>query len=601
SVLPNFSSVLLRKEFVVPAGLVRAVIHISGLSEFELSVNGKKTGDYLLTPGWTDYKKTVLYDTYDITTQLKKGDNAIGIMLGNGMYNIQPDPVRYVKFLNTFGPLKAIAQLYLEFANGDVKVLGTDASWQAAPGPVTYSNMFGGEDFDANKAQPGWNNPHFKTTGKWEKAIVTSGPGGNLKGLSCAAPPVKVIERFKPVKVTRLKDNLWIYDFGQNASMMPALQAIGPKGSYIRMIPSELLGQDGLVDRRSATQDGVRPAWWQYTFAGNGVEVYNPKFFYQGARYLQVEMYRSPTNEILPEIVSLQDYAVYSSSTPIGEFSSSNELFNRIYKLVRWAQRSNMMSYMTDCPHREKLGWLEENHLNGPSLRYSFDMAPLFRKTMNDMADAQLPDGFVPNIAPEYFIAGSADLSNNFRNSPEWGSSFIIVPWQQYLFSGDISLLQRYYEKMKNYVAFLSSTAKDHIITTGLGDWYDIGPKPAWGSQLTPVSFTATAIYYYDNLIMYNVALRLGKENDAGYFKTSSEKIRTAFNKNFFNPATGLYATGSNTTCAMPLFFNLVEPQHRQKLSQSLVDSIRAHDNSFTSGELGYRFLLRALSDDGYS
>ncbi|MFC4210246.1 family 78 glycoside hydrolase catalytic domain [Pedobacter lithocola] len=599
--LPNYSSMALRKDFQVNKNLVRAVVFISGMSEFELSINGSKVGNDLLAPGWTEYKKTILYNTYDITNKLLSGTNAIGIILGNGMYNIQPDSIRYVKFLNAYGPLKAIAQLRLEYADGSVKTIGTDKTWKVSPGPITYSNMFGGEDYNANLEIAGWNKPNFKTGTKWTTALETEGPGGKLKGLSSAAPQVKVIETKKAVKVTRIKDNVWIYDFGQNASMMPKLTVTGKKGDYVRMIPSELLGTDGLVDRKSATQDGARPAWWQYTLKGGKQESWKPKFFYQGARYVQVELFSATKGNKLPTVIELEDLIVHSSSTPTGSFATSNQLFNQIYDLVRWAQRSNMQSLMTDCPHREKMGWLEENHLNGPSLRYNFDMSPLFRKTMSDMADAQLSNGFVPNIAPEYFIAGSSDLSNGFRNSTEWGSSFIIVPWQQYLFSGDISLLERYYDRMKSYVNFLASTAKNNIITTGLGDWYDIGPKPAWGSQLTPEPFTGTAIYYYDNLIMYNIAKQLGKDDDAADFKKSSDQIRKSFNDKFFNKETGLYATGSNTTSAMPLFLNIVEPQNRTKLFNSLVDSIRKNNNSFNSGEIGYRFLLRALADGGRS
>jgi len=599
--LPNFSSMILRREFPVKPGLLRAVIHVSGMSEYELSINGKKVGDYLITPGWTNYLKTILYDSYEVTKELQTGSNAIGIIMGNGMYNIQPDSVRYVKFLNSFGPLKAIAHLRLEYTDGSVQIIGTDRSWHVSPGPVTYSNMFGGEDYDANLEQPGWNKPSFKLNKQWTVALESSSPGGKLKGLSAASTPIKAIDTLKPIKIVKLKDNVWIYDCGQNASMMPRIIVNGSKGSYVRMIPSELLGTDGYVDRRSATQDGVRPAWWQYTLAGNGDEHWMPKFFYQGARYLQVELFPSSSNEQLPEIKLLEDIIVHSSSTPIGKFASSNDLFNRTYELVRWAQRSNMMSVMTDCPHREKMGWLEENHLNGPSLRYNFDMASLFRKNMNDMADAQLPNGFVPNIAPEYFIAGPPDLTNGFRNSPEWGSSFVIVPWQQYLFSGDISLLKRYYDKMKQYVAFLSGTAKNNIVTVGLGDWYDIGPKEPWGSQLTPVPFTATAIFYYDNWIMSRVADLLGKNEDAKYFLKASQDIRISFNKEFYKPELGQYATGSQTCNSMPIFLNLVEEQNRNKVLNAVVEDIRKRGNALTSGDVGYRFLLRALADEGRS
>jgi len=292
---------------------------------------------------------------------------------------------------------------------------------------------------------------------------------------------------------------------------------------------------------------------------------------------------------------------VHSSAEPIGRFQCSNELFNKIYGLVRWAQRSNMMTVLTDCPQREKMPWLEQYHLNGPSLRYNFDLANLFTKSMNDMADAQLANGLVPNIAPEYFHAGSDWKGNGFRNSPEWGSAFIIVPWQQYLFAGDITLMQRYYARMKQYLAFLDANSQGDILTIGLGDWYDIGPKPAWGSQLTPTAFTATAIYYYDYEIMAKIAGILGQKADAERFAQQKERIYQAFNKTFYKPEQGIYATGSNTTCAMPLFFNLVAPAQRPRLLQTLVDSIRGRHNSFTSGEVGYRFLLRSLADNGYS
>jgi alpha-L-rhamnosidase len=598
---PNFSSMLLRREFEAKEKVLRAVVHVSGLGQYELSINGNKIGDYILSPGWTDYRKTILYDTFDVTQHIKTGKNAIGIILSNGMYNIQPDSVRYVKFLNTFGPLKAIAHLHLDYADGSTQVIGTDGTWQASPGPVTYSNVYGGEDYDARLAQEEWNQPFFQADNGWAAAIECPGPGGELKGLSCAAPPIKAIDTLIPIKITQLKANLWIYDLGQNASIMPKISVTGPKGSFVRIIPAELLKPDGTVDRASATQDGIRPAWWQYTLSSKGVEIWFPQFFYQGGRYLQVELFPADNDTVLPVVKTLEGVVVHSSAAPIGAFTCSNELFNRIYLLVRWAQRSNMMSTMTDCPHREKLGWLEQYHLNGPSLRYNFDLVSLFRKGMNDMSDSQLENGFVPNIAPEYFIAGEENLTNGFRNSPEWGSSFIIVPWQQYLFSGDISLLSRYYDRMKRYVAFLASTANDNIINFGLGDWYDLGPKAPWGSQLTPVPLTATAIYYYDNRIMAQAADLLGKTEDAKQFLQQADSIRASFNKKFFKPETGAYSTGSQTANAMPLFLGIVEPQHRKKLVETLVSDIRKRGNAFTSGDVGYRFLLNTLAMEGCS
>ncbi len=597
---PNFSSMLVRKTFKVKPALRRAIIHISGLGQYELTVNGSKVGDQILSPGLTDYRKTVLYDTYDITKQLQTGANAVGIILGNGEYNIMPDSVRYVKFLSSFGPLKVIAMLKLEYADGSSQSIGTDTSWKVAPGPVTYSNFYGGEDYDANLEPEGWNTATFKNDTGWANAIDCPGPGGQLKGLSCTAPPIKPIEKLSPVNTVKLKPDLWVYDLGQNASIMPEISVKGAKGSYVRIIPSELLKPDGTVDRSSVCQGKVMPAWWQYTLRSANSQTWFPKFFYQGARYLQVELHPAPGETELPEMERLTGVVVHSSSNPIGNFSCSNNLFNRIYTLVRWAQRSNMMSIMTDCPAREKQAWLEELNLNGPSLRYNFDMASLFRKAMSDMADSQLDNGLVPDVAPEFFHA-SADPNNAFRNSPEWGSSFIIVPWQQYLFSGDKSLMREYFPKMKRYVAFLEASSKDNIVYTGLGDWYDIGPKPAWGSQLTPVSFTATATCFYDNLIMAKMATLLGMTTDAEAYTQKAETIRKAFNNAFYNTASNSYSTGSNTTYAMPLAFGIADTANRKALTANLVADIRNHGNAFTSGEVGFRYLLGALADEGNS
>ncbi len=599
--VPNYSSMLLRKEFSVEKKLVRAVMHVCGLGHNELTINGQKVGDQVLAPGWSDYRKTVLYDSYDVTSQLSEGLNAIGLFLSNGMYNIQADSVRYVKFLNSHGQLRAKAQLQLDYSDGSVKQLITDDSWMVSPGPVTYMNEFGGEDFDARLYPNGWDKPGYSMDGRWFRVLVLQETGALLKGLSCAAPPVKVIETLTPIKIDRLNAQTLVYDLGQNASIMPEIRVHGTKGSSVRIIPAELLKPNGTVDRASVTQDGIRPAWWQYTLESDKPVSWFPKFFYQGCRYLQVELSPASGDSVLPVVEALNGMVVHSSATPIGSFQCSNTLFNQIYSLVRWAQRSNMMSVMTDCPAREKMGWLEQYHLNGPSLRYNFDLLNLFGKSMNDMSDGQLEDGFIPNIAPEYFHAGAEIRNNGFRNSPEWGSSFIIVPWQQYLFSGDVSLIRTYYDRMKRYLGFLDGMAKDHILNVGLGDWYDIGPKPAWGSQLTPVAFTATAIYYYDYQIMAQMAALLGKSADVQLFETTSDSIRKAFNTAFYNADKGIYSTGSNTTQAMPLFFGLAEPSYRKRLADTLVADIRGRGNAFNSGEVGYRFLLKALAMEGHS
>ncbi len=588
----NCETLLLRRDFTVKPGLRRALVHVCGLGQYELTLNGSKVGDDLMSPGWSKYNKTCLYDTYDITAQLRPGQNAAGLFLGNGMYNVEKTG-RYTKFTGSFGSLKAIAQIRLEYADGTTEIIGTDDQWHVAPGPITFSSIYGGENYDARLNPIGWNQAGFDDA-TWSAAQVMQGPGGKLAGLSCAAPPIRAFEVLTPVSSHVLRTNVTVYDLGQNAAIMLHLKVSGQRGDIVKITPSELLKADGSLDRRSNT-DG-RPVYWQYTLAGDGIETWVPKFFYIGCRYLQVECLPAETDEKPPTVEALEGDVIRSASPAAGEFECSNDLFNRIHTLILWAQRANLMSVITDCPHRERLGWLEQYHLNGPSLRYEFNLAQLFTKGMNDMADSQLANGLVPDIAPEYPVFGGP-----FRDSPEWGSAFVIVPWQQYQFDGNPELLRRYYDGMKRYVAHLGTKAHHDIVDYGLGDWYDIGPKPPGPSQLTPTALTATAFYYYDTWILAQASELLGKPVEARKFTAQAKEIRAAFNRKFYHPTKGSYATGSQTANAIPLVMNLCEPTNRAAVLNAIVADVRAHGNAITAGDVGYRYLLRALAEGGRS
>lgn len=586
----NHETLRLRREFTVKPRLKRALIYFSGLGTSELTVNGRKASDNLFSPGWTKYDRTCLYETLDVTPLMHEGDNALGLLLGNGMYNVKGG--RYAKFKGSFGPLKAIAQLQLDYADGTTEIVGTDEKWHAGPGPITFSCVFGGEDYDARLEERGWDQSRFDDS-KWQTAVITNGPGGKLKGATNAAPPIKTFEVLKPTSTKVLNDRVTVYDLGQNVALIPRIAVRGPAGAIIKIIPAELINEDGSVDPRS-TRDA--PAYWQYTLSGEGGETWFPKFFYHGSRYLQVERSAPIQGGELPLVESIEGVVVHSSSSPVGEFECSSDLFNRIHKLVRWAQLSNMVSVLTDCPHRERLGWLEQYHLNGPSLRYEFDLAQLFTKGMSDMADSQLDNGLVPDIAPEYTV-----FAGGFRDSPEWGSAFVIVPWQQYEWTGDKELLSKHYAGMKRYVSYLSAKASDHIVSHGLGDWYDIGPERSGVAQLTPVALTATAFYYYDAMILAQTAELLGEADEAKRYTRLAAQIRMAFNRKFFDSTKSQYAVGSQTANSIPLVMGLVESQNRKAVLDAVVRDVRRRGNALTSGDVGYRYLLRALAEGGRS
>lgn len=487
---------IFRRKFTVKPGLRRALVFVCGLGQYEMTLNGRKTDHDLLSPGWTKYDKTCLYDTRDVTSLLHPGENAAGIVLGPGMYDMTSTtslgftPPAFQFY--TFGPLRVIAQIRLEYADGSVETVGTDEHWRTIPGPITFSSIYDGENFDARKVPPGWDQPNYDDSG-WSFAKATNGPGGTLRGLSCAAPPIRAIETIKPVSVRSIRPGATVYDLGQNIDLMPRIVVQGSAGSTVKITSAELIRPDGSLDD---TTCGGKTAW-NYVLKG-GQASWMPRFFYRGARYLEIECVPAPGETNLPVVQSMEGVAIQSISEPSGEFECSNDLFNQIHELVRWAQRNNMVSVLTDCPHREKRAWLEQYHLNGPSLRYEFNLARLYTKGMQDMEDSQLSNGLVPTTAPEYTQFGNygppeSNVRNMFGDSPEWSSAVALVPWQQYEFYGDMELFRVHYHVMKAYVRYLGGRATNDIVDYGLGDWLDIGPGEPGVSQLTPRALTATA------------------------------------------------------------------------------------------------------------
>jgi hypothetical protein len=585
---------VLRKEFAISDKPKRAIIYVCGLGQFELHVNGQKVSEDFLQPGWTDYQKTCLYCAYDIAPLLKLGRNAIGVMLGNGMYNVTPG--RYVKFLGSFGSPQLIAQLLIEYPDGTMQRINTDETWKFASGPITFSNIYGGEDFDARLDQHGWDQPDFYDAA-WTNAVVMSGPGGDLRGSTRSALPIRVDHVFEPVKVWSLKNGDYVYDLGQNCSLVPAITVRGPAGSVIKLTPGELLDKEGAVSQKSSARTG---AWDSYTLSGLGEEHWSPRFTYFGSRYIQVHgavPSGTPHDDKTPEILSLQGQFITSSSPQTGEFSCSNDLFNRTARLIEWAIRSNSVSTLTDCPHRERLGWLEQDHLMGPSLLYSHDIATLLTKICGDIRDTQHSDGLVPEIAPEYTF-----FKGNFLDSPEWGSAAVLIPWNMYQWYGDRRLLAESIDSMKRYVDYLGSKAKDNILSFGLSDWYDLGPKrPPGFAQLTPIGLTATAFYYRDIQIVADTCRLLGRSSEADRYDQRAQRVAESFNWTFYHPTGHYYATDSQTANAMPIVFGLAPKADVPAILDHVVADMKSRNDSATAGDVGYHFLLRALADNGRS
>jgi len=555
-----------------------AWLFVSGLGQYTLAIDGKDITGGFMRPGWTNYAKTCLYNGFDMTGHLKNGPHDLIITVGNGFFNVNRE--RYRKLVTTWGMPMARAILVIHYSDGSTESIYSGTGWETAPSAITFASIYGGEDDDARL-----NNP------VWKPAIVVKGPGGAMHWE--ADYPLQIMETFKPVKVTGLPDSTWVYDFGQNASGIPEIKVSGAAGQTVRLTPGELINDNGQVTQQASGG----PHYYEYTSDGKSDNPWMPRFSYYGFRYVSLSggiPAGKPNPRNLPVIENIRFHHTRNSSPTVGSFKCSNDLFNKIFALIDWSVRSNLASVTTDCPHREKLGWLEVTHLMGNSIQYNYDIHNLYVKIIDDMIESQLDNGLVPDIAPEF-----VPFSGGFRDSPEWGSSAVIVPWYVYNWYADRKPMERAYPMMKRYVDYLGRMAKGSIVSHGLGDWFDLGPGSPGESQLTPMALTATAIYYYDLAILSKMAGILGLADDSKVLADSALTVKNAFNAKFYNPATHVIATGSQTAYSMPLVVGLVPEEDKGEVFKNLIRAVEKDGYALTAGDVGYHYLVQALQDAG--
>jgi hypothetical protein len=589
-----------RRDFTLRGPVSSALLFVSGLGQYEVHLNGSDVTDTVLNPGWTNYRKTIPYDTYDVLRLLRSGANSFGVLLGNGMYNVPGVKGRYTKFAGSYGQPKLLLQLEVRYADGSSDRFVSDRSWLTRPGPIAFSSIYGGEDFQASALPEGWDQPGFQPRG-WHASLEVGGPGGTL--VASQSAPLIVAESYTPVRVTHPRPGITVYDLGQNMSGWPAIAVRGPAGSAVTLRPGELLESDGTVSQHSADASVENPVLFRYTLRGSpAAEQWRPRFSYYGFRYVEVTTQPAAAGGELPQLLSLRGEFVHARAPIVGRFVSSDPLFNRIHTLIDRAVLSNLASVVTDCPSREKLGWLEQTYLNASTLMLNFDVSMLYEKMSRDMADSQLADGLVPAIAPEYVAFVDDDgKSTDFRDTPEWGSAVILSPWALYQLTGDRRPLQQGYPAMKRYAAYLSSRATGGLLNYGLGDWFDIGPGQPGKSQLTSKFVTATGTYFADLQVLAQVASLLGYAQDAAAYTGQAAAVRAAFNAKLFHPESNQYDRGSQTANALALALGLVPAGHERAVLDNLVADIHAHGDHVTAGDIGFHYVVRALTDYGRS
>jgi alpha-L-rhamnosidase len=504
-------SLLLRSEFQTKKEIKSAKVYVTGLGYYELFLNGNRVGDHVLSPAKTNYSKEILYDTYDITSQLKEGKNAFGIHLGNGWFN------PYKKWWNEyrmqwFGAKRAILQLHIEYENGEkIKITSSD-NWKYHQGPVLYNCIYDGEYYDANQEIKNWASAIYDDS-NWKDVIIMEGSKGALR--SQTMQPIKVTQVIEPVKVYRPEQSVLVYDMGQNFAGWAKITVKGKKGTKLHLQFAEEIHEDGSIN---TTSNEHAKAEATYILKGGGSETYEPRFTFYGFRYVEV------TADLeLPEIVKIQGRVVHSDNELIGYFECANKTINKIHRATVWSQKSNMIGFPLDCPQRdERLGWFGDAQVTAEEAMFNFDM-PLFynnwitgiRKNQNDST------GDIPIISPRPYI---------IDEGVEWSSTYLIMIWQYYVYYGDKNILYENYDAMKTYLKFLDSEADNHILKQGwIGDWGSLVKDWEEGE---PES-VPTAFYYWNSKILGKIAEVLEEKEDVDYFLIKRKPLKEHTIKDF--------------------------------------------------------------------
>jgi alpha-L-rhamnosidase len=576
----------LRKEFTVGKKIQRATVSFSGLGWSELYLNGGKVGDHVLSPALAQYNRRAFYVTYDVTKQLQRGRNAMGVVLGNGRY--YADRSRVYSGTADFGWPKLLLQLRLEYTDGTVADVVSDESWKLTTnGPIAANNDYDGEEYDA-RGFGDWSRPGYYDQ-YWQPVQLVEPPSGVVAAEMIE--PIRVTQTLKPVAMTQPTPDRYIFDLGQNMVGWCRLHVHGPAGTKVSLRFAETLKPDGtlyLANLRGALVTDT------YTLNGSGAEVWEPRFTSHGFRYVEVTGYPGK-----PTLDSIEGRVVNDDLETAGTFECSNPLLNRICHAMVWGVRGNYHSIPTDCPQRdERQGWLGDRSEASHGETYLFDNGPLYAKWVQDMADAQRPNGSVPDIAPAYWQI--------YSDNVVWPSSGIIIPEmlrQQY---ADTQTFARHYDSAKRWMDFMAGHIKDGLISRdAYGDWCFPPADPTLihsqdPKQETDKTLLATSFFYYDLSLMERFAQRLGKKDDARRFHDQAEAMKAAFNRKFLNRKLGQYDNGPQTSSVLPLAFNLVPADMRARIFQHLVDKIEKESHGHIgTGLVGGQYLMRVLSDNG--
>jgi alpha-L-rhamnosidase len=562
----------------------RAYIAVAGL--YELYINGKKIGNHRLDPMYTRFDRRTLYVAYDVTANLQNGKNAVGVLLGNGWYNHQSTAVWYFHQAPWRNRPTFCMDLRITYTDGTVETVSSNTQWKTALSPVVFNSIYTAEHYDARKEQPGWNTPGFIDSA-WKPVINRSAPSTNIVAQSLQ--PIRNVEEIASKTITKIDNNLWVFDIGRNISGVSQIIVRGDSGTVIRLKHAERLNKNGHVDQSNIdlhyrpTDDKDPFQTDIFILGGKGEETFMPKFNYKGFQYVEV----SSSKPIQLTKESLKAYFMHSDVQPIGDVKSSNPTINQIWSATNHSYLSNLFGYPTDCPQREKNGWTGDAHIASETGLYNFDAITIYEKWLADHRDEQQPNGVLPSIIP------TGGWGYEWGNGPDWTSTIAIIPWNIYMFYGDSKLLADSYASIEKYVNHIDELYPSGLTSWGLGDWVPV-------KSVSPVELTSSVYYYADASMLAKTAKILGKQADFVKYSALAVKIKNAINAKYLNAETGIYGQGLQTELSVPLYWDVVPENLKGKVAANLAQRVAADNFHLDVGILGAKAILGALSDNGY-
>lgn len=580
----TFPAPYFRKEFVIRKPVKRAVAYICGLGFYEMYLNGSRIGEQVLAPAVTNYDRRplkkllyhyddrstqrVLYNAFDVAQELKEGENAIGVILGNGWYN-QRD--RIVEGYMWYDVPKMILQLEIEYQDGTGETVVSDESWKTSTGPILHDAIFTGEVYDARLEQDSWNRMHYDDTG-WKSALAVRPPAGKLEAQTI--PFNKVMETVD-ARLEKVSDSLYVFTLPETVSGWCALSVRGMPGDTVRM---RFISDEGL----DYGQEDV------YILKGGGKEIWEPRFTWHA--FKKVEVRTTGGVEISRRSITVK--SIYTDIMSTGSFECSNELFNCICQAFRRTMHANFKGIISSDPHRERLAYTGDGQVIAESLLYTHDMTCLLRKFVDDIGDASNKNtGYVPHTAP--FGGGGG--------GPAWGSAYVIIPWAYFCHYGDTALLEKHYFGMRHWVEYLNTRTDDKgIVVREEPNGWCLGEWSTPGNVLEiPAPLVNTAYFYRVVCIMAEVAGVLAKEEDEVRFRILARNIRKNFNAAFYNETTGHYWEGRQGADVFALAFGLVPEDRRERVFASLLGHLESIGYHFDTGILATPLLLKVLTENG--